>query len=114
MFLLIVSSVSAQKLSDESRKTVIAASTTYIDAYTSAATEVATVKSKFKLVEANAITKKEALDFYNESIGKIFGKAKTYDDAKKIVETKGFAYMEVRGLNAFGEELKRQAKLLDQ
>ena len=94
------------------KKIVIEASSTYIEAYTSAATEIATIKAKFQLVEANAITKKDALDFYNEAVGEIFGKAKTYEEAKKITETKGFAYMNIKGLRAFGEELKRQAKLL--
>ena len=112
MLSMVVSlNTSAQKtLTPEVKKDLIELSSTFIDAYIAAAREIATIKSKFILVESGAIMKKEALDEYNNGFGKIFQPAKTYDEAKKLIEAKGFVYMEIKGLMAYSQACKDKAE----
>lgn len=110
ILLAVSNNVLAQKpLNTTVKQGLLETSSSYTDAYAAAATEVVTIKVKFILANQGALTKKEVLEEYNSTIGKSFGQAKTYEEAVKAVEKKGFAYMHIKGLYAYSQALKDKA-----
>lgn len=99
--------VSAQLNKDELKQSVIEAFSVYREAFAAAANEIGEVEVKFQFAKIYIITDKEALEYYNAKFGEIIGRARTLDAAKKLLQTKGIAYMEAKALSAIGEELRR-------
>lgn len=62
--------------------------------------EVALMKNAFAQAELKIITKKQALDKYNEGIGKTIGHAKTLNEAETLTKENAAAYIKVQGLKA--------------
>lgn len=62
--------------------------------------EVYEIRNAFKQAEAVIITKKEALDKYNNGIGKTIGFAKDLNEAEKLTAENADNYIKVQGLKA--------------
>lgn len=62
--------------------------------------EVDHLKNSFKQAEAGIITTKQALDEYNNGIGKTIGYAKDLNEAEKLTVDNAAKYVEVQGLKA--------------
>jgi len=58
------------------------------------------VKSAFDLAKQGVISKEEALQTYNESLGDAFGKATTLAQAEELYNSKASAYVKAMGLRA--------------
>ena len=111
LLVLLTVKLSAQKpMSDIAKTEMINTAPSYVAGFIKAANKVAEVKAVFTLATSGAVTKAKALDSYNETLGDNLGKAKTYDEAVKLVDTKAYSYMHIMGLKTFGEALKERAK----
>lgn len=62
--------------------------------------EVYEIRNAFKQAELGIITKKEALDKYNNGLGKTIGFAKDLNEAEKLTGENAAAYIKVQGLKA--------------
>lgn len=86
------------------------------DGVAKATTEVDRVKSSFDLAAKGVISKKEALDLYNETLGKVLGVTKDLNEAEERTIRNADAYIRIQGLKAQieaiyaarGEVLKKQ------
>jgi len=68
-------------------------------------TDLFKVKTAFNEASRGAITKKEALKIYNETLGDTLGKAKTLEEAEKIYKEKTPDYVQASFLRAQALEL---------
>lgn len=67
------------------------------------------VGASFKLAKEGVISKKEALDNYNETLGNTFGRAKNLDEAESLYTAKTQAYIKSTALRAQAQALFAKA-----
>jgi hypothetical protein len=89
----------------------------YRDAAKQAITVTQEVKVAFDLARQGTISKKEALQTYNETLGDTFGRATNLNDAEKLYNEKTAAYIKSTALRAQAQALlglaaEEQAKAL--
>jgi len=82
-----------------------------------AITETNNVKTAFELAKAGVISKREALETYNDTLGDSFGKATSLNEAEKLFRDKTEAYIQAQALRAQANSLfslaaEEQAKAL--
>ncbi|MFT3912241.1 MAG: hypothetical protein QM737_22630 [Ferruginibacter sp.] len=65
-----------------------------------AAQKISEVRVGFQLAEQGVISKKEALQKYNDTLGDALGKAKSLDEAERLVAKGADAYIKITGLKA--------------
>jgi len=75
------------------------------------------VKSAFDLAKQGVISKEEALQTYNDSLGDAFGKATTLAQAEELYNSKASAYVKAMGLRAqanalFAKSAEKQAEAI--
>lgn len=63
-------------------------------------TKVEEVKEAFKLAEEGVISKKQALDTYNDKLGDVLGHTKSLNEAEQLTTSKAEAFIQVTGLKA--------------
>ena len=66
----------------------------------SALSKVSEVKSAFELASKGVITKKEALEIYNEKLGDTLGKTNDLNEAERLVAAKADIFVKVTGIKA--------------
>lgn len=72
----------------------------YQDGAKDAILKVNEVKVAFDQAKGGVISKKEALEIYNNTLGDTLGKAKTLDEAETIYSKKAGIYIQIMGLKA--------------
>ena len=81
--------------------------------YSKSISEIARLKAVMNNVDGIYITVKDALDEYNNSLGKHIGLANDLETAKKLVEQYGVAYIQVMGMMDYANKLLEKA-VIDQ
>ena len=84
-----------------------------VEDYQKGAAEAAEITSKvgatFKMAREGVVSKEEALNYYNETLGDTFGKAVSLDEAEELWAKKTKAYIRATGLRAQAQALFAKA-----
>ena len=100
-----------KKVQDELVKSTEA----YTKASGDARQKVIEVGNAFDLAKQGVISKKQALDTYNDTLGDSLGKATSLDQAEKLYASKANVYVKIQGMKAQANALfARSAELLAQ